>query len=161
MKSRRGNKLRRMRRLARQVMKVGAVVGVTLFVVLTLAGFRWYSAAGLDFERRADDGRISYTYVRVRWPGDGSVWLGGESTRVTSLKREPEVVDLGGRFFRRARPAVPQTVWNRLGFWVVREPGRAWVGVPGVLVVAGMGAGGAWMWRRLRSKAGSAESHVV
>ena len=133
-------------------MQLILLVGGTASVVLTLAGYFRYTSIGLDFERRVEDGSVSYYFVRIRWPGDGSVWIGGERTRLTELKREPQAVDLGATLFARARPSTPRTVWNRMGFWLVREPGRAWVGVPGVLVLATVLGGSWWCWRRVRSR---------
>lgn len=133
-------------------MKLIILVGGTAFLVLTLAGYFRYTSIGLDFERRVEDGSLSYYFVRIRWAGDGSVWIGGERTRLTESKREPQAVDLGATFFAPPRAMMSRTAWNRMGFWLVREPGRAWGGAPGALVLSAA-LGGTWLcYRRVRSR---------
>jgi len=88
---------------------------------------------------RVEGAQVRFTYWRVRWPGDGSLRLGG-GAHYRPLESAPvEAFDLGGVFFQPAQRAVPRSFWNRLGFWWVDEEGegegasfiwRRWIGIP-------------------------------
>src|SRR5438128_6429274 len=98
--------------MAQRLFAIAAALsmGAGLFFLFMLPpAYGRYSSIGLDFERPADAGgkRWVYRYVRLRWQGDGSLYVGGDRTNIPALDREPDRVDLGARFFRPPRP-VPE-----------------------------------------------------
>jgi len=139
-----------------------ALAGVT--AVLWLVGCFRYTSVGLDHNvSTGTDGLLAY--YRLRWPGDGSVWIGRSSHHVprSQLSRYP--FEPGGRLL--AAPVVPRpsSPWNRAGFWLVTEvendplgvlnwpdPVQSqWIGVPGwlpALLLLGL----AWRARRRASE---------
>jgi hypothetical protein len=107
--------------------------------------YRFYTSFGIDMDQ-GEPGSIRRTHHRLRWPGDGSFWLGAESFWFPATTPF-DAFDLGGAFFRAPRRPQPRSLWNRLGFWFIREErqvtplppqaatyaGAFWVGVPSVL----------------------------
>jgi len=141
----------------------GAWLGLACVgVVLWLVGCYRYSSLGLD-HNVSTAGAGLVTYYRLRWPGDGSLWLGLCSHRVPSSQLSRYPLEPGGRLL--ATPVIPaaSSPWNKLGFWLVSDvdadplgvlnwpdPVRSyWVGLPGwlpSLVLAGL-----W-WRARRRR---------
>jgi hypothetical protein len=136
------------------------------FLALWLAGFRCFTQFGVDMEHEERD-QFVIAYYRLRWPGDGSLWIGGTSYARPRANRPLERFDLGGVFFLRPRRPQPRTVWNRLGFWrdryrmpdSERDP-RAWLqqvwghwdGIPGWLPVLLFGLPALWIFRQRRKR---------
>lgn len=119
---------------------------LSLLACLTFAAFlpfawHFYTSLGLDFERpRAD--HTDYTYLRLRWPGDGSLLLGLETIPLHTLNHQPIPIDLAATFLASPRPLQPRPRANRLGFWLITHPtpnSRAtssfWLGIPAFLPV--------------------------
>ncbi len=112
-----------------------------LFFAMWIASYWTYTSLGIDRETLEPDGTVLNRYDRVRWPGDGSLWIGsGSWQEALDPARKLDSFDLGGTFFKPPRRPQTRSLWNRLGFW--REPSsdavtvdRAenWLGVPGWL----------------------------
>lgn len=124
-----------------------------------LTSFHFYTSVGLDLDRHAEPANLE-AHVRLRWPGNGSFLVGADQYWLPA-ERPLTLVDPGAALFQAPRRPPPRSVWNRLGFWLIREqhpptelPVRgpekasaAWVGVPsGVPVLLA----GLWPWRRWR-----------
>lgn len=116
---------------------------------LWLLGCFRYTAVGVDIERERA-GIVLATHYRVRWPGDGSLWVGAERLVRPAGHSPVQPLDLAAAWFLRPRPREPQSIWNRLGFWWVQRPAERWLGLPGWLLPLGVGALARW----LRGRAG-------
>lgn len=140
------------------------------FLVMWAFSYGFYTSFGLDTDRE-QEGAVRRTHHRIRWPGDGSFWLGAESFWMPAS--EPvDAFDLGGAFFRAPRRPQPRSSWNRVGFWFIRQEhprplmpvpssvnaGAFWVGVPSWLPPLLLGFWPARVWLRGRRVAKSPES---
>jgi len=119
----------------------------------------FYTSVGIDADQ-VKGNQVLSSYYRVRWPGNGSFWLGGEADYRPLSAGPVEKFDLGGVFFDRPpqRPK-PRSFWNQAGFWWFKNSFRTqknhqptwifWIGVPSWLPVM---LTGLWPLRRwLRS----------
>ncbi len=123
----------------------GAWAAAIGLLVLWVVGCWRYTSVGFEFEAITDEGVMREDMYRVRWPGDGSVMVGGGTFHRPADAKVLEPFDLGAVFFRAPQPREPQSGWNRHGFWRVRTelPGAEvpalsrqsefWWGVPGWL----------------------------
>lgn len=88
-----------------------------------------YTSIGLDFSV----GTSAEIYIRIRWPGNGSFWLGGGNY---PIETQSIYLDLAATFFQPAQ-AEPKTVWQRAGFWFINETnldsGQHFIGIPSYL----------------------------
>jgi len=114
--------------------------------VLWIAGCFRYSSLGLDHNASTAAGGL-VTYYRLRWPGDGSLWLGLCSHHVPRAQLSRYSLEPGGRFLGAPLSPVPSSPWNRSGFWLVTDveadplgvlnwpdPVQSrWLGIPGWL----------------------------
>ena len=151
-----------MRRRLLSIISLLSMIGCVGFVAMLPFAYHFYTSVGLDFEkeRGGGGGGREYTYVRLRWPGDGSFFVGGETIRIARRDRPTERIDLAGTFFQRPRPPAPRSILNKMGFWfVVGEGGldsgaeaSFWIGVPAILPAVALAAPG-WWWLRARRKA--------
>ncbi len=121
------------------------------FLILWLFSYGFYTSLGVDMDR-ADGPYVTSTYYRIRWPGNGSFWIGGGAFRRSYSKKPLEPFDLGGSFLQAPRRPPPQSVWNRLGFWQVRTVGdgawQFWIGVPSWCPVLLTGVLPVQWWKR-------------
>lgn len=90
-----------------------------------------YTSFGVDRER-LDGARVRCDFWRVRWPGDGSLAAGVETTWRDG--GPIAACDLGGRFLLPAHELAPRDAGERAGFWCVRHAGAAAAAPP---IVAG------------------------
>jgi hypothetical protein len=119
-----------------------------------LFSYGFYTSLGVDTDR-ADGPYVMSSYYRIRWPGDGSFWIGGGAYRHAYEGKPLEPFDLGGRFFLAPRRPMPQSFWNRIGFWLIQiglgngkngktesaaSQWQLWIGVPSWLPVLVTGA---------------------
>ncbi|WP_245682412.1 hypothetical protein [Archangium gephyra] len=140
------------------------------FLVMWPFSSGFYTSFGLDTDRD-EEGSVKRTHHRLRWPGDGSFWVGAESFWLPAS--EPvDAFDLGGTFFQAARRPRPRSSWNRVGFWFIHEEslappvpltstahaGAFWVGVPSWLPPLLLGLWPLRPWLRGRRVAKSPES---
>jgi hypothetical protein len=138
------------------------------FLVMWPFSYRFYTSFGIDTDQ-VDGGSVVRTFYRLRWPGDGSFWMGAEAFRPPAS--EPlDAFDLGGAFFRAPRKPEPRSSWNRRGFWFIREQRKDttlqaqsgthvwsfWMGVPSWLPPLLTGLLPVLPWIRKRRLAGSA-----
>lgn len=90
-----------------------------MLVVVLLAAWPLtyrYSSVGLDIETsRAET--VESRFYRVRWPGDGSVWVGWIDEHRPAARGARGGVDLGALVLQEPRPMPPRSTWNELGFW--------------------------------------------
>jgi hypothetical protein len=132
------------------------------FLLMIPASYRTYTSIGLDSER-VDGDAWRYTYVRLRWPGDGSFFVGRERQRIPPLSRDPQRLDPAARFFQPARPHPAK----RGAFCLLGEPwdagatGALWVGMPSVapFLLAALPAV-AWL-RRARDTRAAARAGIA
>ncbi len=110
-----------------------------LLTIMWLSSYTHYTSIGVDIDRK-ENSNITHKYYRVRWPGNGSIWLGGGNTQRASDPSKPfEPFDLAATFFY-ANPQRPEakTTLNRWGFWYksVQKPNQQmWIGIPSWLPV--------------------------
>ncbi len=119
------------------------------FLIMWPFSYGFYTSFGVDTDR-ADGAYVMSAYYRIRWPGNGSVWIGGGAFRHPFEGKPLEPFDLGGSFFLAPRRPPPQSIWNRMGFWLLpivsddRPNGKTqstanqwqfWIGVPSWLPV--------------------------
>ncbi len=123
---------------ARRILGLGLASLTCAWVVMWLSSYSFFTSLGLDHDR-VEGAQVRYTYLRARWPGDGSFRMGGGGLLRPLEIHAVEPFDLGGRFFKPPRRSVPRTFWNRLGFWWLTEPSEQdeaqntwvfWVGIP-------------------------------
>ncbi len=138
---------------------VGAVAAAVaaVFFALWIVGLGRYTSLGIDRETVGPACTVEH-YHRVRWPGDGSFWIGGgHACRATTAPHAIDAFDLGGTFFRPPRRPEPITAWNRVGFWRQRIDNATaghvewWIGVPGWLPALLLGLLAAGLLRHARS----------
>lgn len=130
----------------RALVRAGWIGLLGASVALWLVGCFRYTSLGLDRNVASGaDGVV--TYYRIRWPGDGSLWLGCSAHRVPRAELSRYPLEPGGRLL--GDPVIPRPAsrWNRAGFWLVTDveadplgvlnwpdPVRSrWLGVPGWL----------------------------
>ncbi|MEP0834542.1 hypothetical protein NDI48_25600 [Microcoleus sp. AS-A8] len=108
------------------------------FVMMWLFSYRFYTSLGVDTDR-ADGSDVITGYYRIRWPGNGSFWIGGGAYRHPDEGKPLQAFDLGGVFFQPPPRSQPHSFWNRVGFWLKRESElnqwQFWIGVPSWLPV--------------------------
>ncbi len=123
--------------------------------MMWLTSYSFYTSLGIDMDE-VEGAQVRYTYLRVRWPGDGSFRLGRGCVYRPLASAPVEPFDLGGAFFKSPRRAEPQSVWNRVGFWWVDEtagkgstqpPWAYWIGIPSWLPPLLTGLVAAWVYR--------------
>ena len=140
------------------------------FLVMWPFSYGFYTSFGLDTDS-VHEGSPVRTHYRLRWPGDGSFWVGAESAWLPAS--EPlDAFDLGGTFFQAPRPRRPRSSWNERGFWLFRgqhpKPSApppsatyawsSWVGVPSGLPVLLVGLWPVGVWVRGRRARNSPQS---
>jgi hypothetical protein len=135
------------------------------FLGMWPAGHFRYTSIGLDRETLSGADRVQMDYFRVRWPGNGDVWVGGGGHERPLAAGSVEPFDPASAIFiRHHPPPEPRSAANRWGWWYLPDPkpdpsGRPnpaplvwgwWVGVPGWLPAVLFGIWPAWLWLRLR-----------
>jgi len=147
----------------RRAVRRASILAACLGLAAWPFAFR-YTSVGLDFER-GDGDVVRQTFVRLLWPGDGSValaWI-AEHRDVGSGAVEPW--DLGGALLEPAPRFAADGFWQQCGFhWLDADAQRApvpalvagadravLVGAPHGLFVAAAAALAAWLHRRRRS----------
>ena len=134
---------------ARRILRLGLASLTFAWGAMWLTGYSFFTSLGLDHDQ-LEGSQVRYTYLRARWPGDGSFRLGGGGLLRPLEIHAVEPFDLGGRFFKPPRKSVPHSFWNRLGFWWLTAPSEQdeaqntwvfWVGVPSWLPALLTGAG--------------------
>lgn len=122
---------------------VAWLVGLGLLLMAAVGHWR-YSAVGFELDTVVD-GVIREDMYRVRWPGNGSVWVGSGWFHLPLETKQVEPFDLGAVLFIPPPPRpMPLSEWNRWGFWRVSRvspadlprlsrSGESWWGVPGWL----------------------------
>ena len=130
----------------RQSTKLKTLIDLLLAFMLLAATLMWlssythYTSIGIDVDMRQDK-QISHHYYRVRWPGNGSIWLGGGvSQRASDPDKPYEPFDLAATFLA-SNPEKPQatSMLNRFGFWYPKTSQQWWVGVPSFMPVLLLG----------------------
>ncbi|MCY1074324.1 hypothetical protein [Archangium lansingense] len=140
------------------------------FLVMWPFSYGFYTSFGIDMDRVQEGSRVR-SHHRLRWPGDGSFWMGGEAFWLPDS--EPvDPFDLGGAFFQAPRRPKQRSAWNKVGFWLFRGehpkptvPVQAatyarsfWVGVPSWLPPLLLGFWPVRRWVRRRRLGNSPES---
>jgi hypothetical protein len=143
---------------ALRILAVGLAGLTCALTVMWLSSYRFYTSLGLDMDA-VEGPSVRYTYLRARWPGDGSFRMGGGALLRSLASFPVEPFDLGGTFFQPPRRSTPRSLWNRLGFWWIDEPSSEdgahniwvfWVGLPNWLPPLLMGASAAVLLRKSR-----------
>jgi hypothetical protein len=150
------------RRVARWF-RLGLAVAGYAFLWMWLSGL--YTSVGWDTEK-AVDGRVLRSYYRIRWPGNGDLWVGGGAYYRPPGAGPVKPFDLASTSFAPPKHVPrPESVWNRLGWWWLSNPQRDpcdedgpprlvwgwWVAVPGWLPTALIGVWLAWGFHQRRS----------
>lgn len=134
------------------------------FLMMWLLSYSFYTSLGVDTDR-ANGSNVITAYYRIRWPGNGSFWIGGGAYRHPNQGKPLEPFDLGGVFFQVPQRPQPHSLWNRMGFWLIRivsEDGthdktqsapsqwQFWMGVPSWLpvLVTSVLPIQAWIWHK-------------
>lgn len=103
------------------------------FSVMWLFSYNFFTSLGIDTDR-AEGSNVISKYYRIRWPGNGSFWIGGGGFRRSDQRKPLEPFDLGGVFFKAPKKVQPKSYWNSMGFWLIRESElnqwQFWIGVP-------------------------------
>ena len=106
-----------------------------LYAVMFLTNLDCYTSIGIDLSH----GNSAETHLRIRWPGNGSFWIGWAIFPTNHTHR---YIDLAGAFWQPPQ-APPQTAWQMAGFWYINEhpaqnTQRHFVGIPNWLPFVGM-----------------------
>lgn len=119
------------------------------WLLMAAVGHWRYSAIGFEVDTVVE-GVIRQDLYRVRWPGNGSVWVGVGRYHLPLDTKPVEAFDLNAVFFIPPPPRpVAQSAWNRWGFWRVSRVSPAelpllsrsresWWGMPGWLPGVGL-----------------------
>lgn len=129
------------------IRRAALILALLVTLGIWLLGCVRYTSLGVD-TAWLDEGVSHTRYYRVRWPGDGSLWIGGGSFIQPPGQEPVERFDLAAAWLQPSRPPAPQSIWNRLGFWWVRCPDEGWLGVPGWLLPIGLSGFALRRWRR-------------
>jgi len=150
-------------RLLPKIRQLAMIVSVFVtigFIAMFVAGLFTYTSVGIDHDQVEGD-RVLAGYWRVRWPGDGSFWIGTAGHWRPVAEKPADAVDLGGVLFRQPLRPIPRSWWNRRGFWRIdqtdSDPFSAkhypdpvwtnWIAVPGWLPVLVFGGWPVWrLW---------------
>ncbi len=124
-------------------MKIFAAILMLGFLFVTfmwLSSYTHYTSIGIDTDTQKNN-QITHRYYRLRWPGNGSIWLGGGiSQRVSDPARPYDPFDWAATFLYSTPEKLPTySMLNRLGFWYKRSDSLSnqqfWVGVPSIIPV--------------------------
>lgn len=113
------------------------------FSFFGLSSYSHYTSVGVDRDQYNND-HIRHSYYRVRWPGNGSFWLGGgTSNRPLNSSKPFEGFDLAATFLD-SNPVLPvaESNYNKVGFWLrsMTHPSKQfWLGIPSWLPVLFLG----------------------
>lgn len=122
--------------------------------IMWLTSYFYYTSIGIDSEyvdhQQDESSNLGNNYYRVRWPGNGSLWIGGgrDYSRL-EIGKTPQRFDLAGTFFQSPRRLESKSVFNMLGFWWINENRQTWIGVPAGLPAILLGL---WIFRCIRSR---------
>jgi len=146
------------RRLKTHRILYRGLLGLTcVLAVLWLSSYS--SASWLGVVLRKDERRTltHTTYLRIQWPGNGSLRVGGGSLRRPISSAPEDAFNLEAKLFKSPRRFEPRSLWNRLGFWWVDAPQEDaehmndwtfWVGIPSWLPLLLTGAATVLVRRR-------------
>jgi hypothetical protein len=136
----------------------GLAAAALISLLMWLLGQHYYTSIGLDLEAPHGE-RVRQTYYRVRWPGNGDLWLGGGERERPASRRLVEPFDPACTWLASPKHLPqPRSTWNHLGWWLVEDPRTDpsdgptgaplvwgwWVGVPGWLPVVLFGLWPGW-----------------
>ncbi|MGB1254032.1 MAG: hypothetical protein ACPG8W_25710 [Candidatus Promineifilaceae bacterium] len=130
--------------------KIGLVFILISYIFLFITSYTYYTSVGLDIGRT----NATETAVRIRWPGNGSFWIGWSQypNGKTSFYIDPAAAIL------YPPQAKPITQAQKIGFWYVNEPEngrqRHFVGIPSWLPLLF----GVFIFRK--TTRGSQQTHV-
>ena len=115
----------------------GLLASALLFATLMcLTSYTHYTSIGIDVDTMKNQ-QITHRYYRVRWPGNGSIWLGGGLSHRASNPDSPyEPFDLAATFLA-SNPIKPQpnSRLNQIGFWYYTPRQQGWIGIPSFLPI--------------------------
>lgn len=98
--------------------------------IMWLTSYFYYTSVGIDTEHENYGEKVS-TYYRVRWPGNGSIWIGaGRAYGELDLDKPLQRVKVAGAFFQSARRPESKNLFNTFGFWRLRTDTQSWIGFP-------------------------------
>lgn len=118
-----------------------------------LTGYFYYTSVGIDTERENYGEKVS-TYYRVRWPGNGSIWVGGGRAYGEMDWDKPlQRIDPAGTFFQTAHRPESKNLLNKVGFWRVRTDTQSWIGFPAWLPFIFFASWAFWEVRHFRNRA--------
>jgi len=121
-------------------LRLSVWLALLFFSIMFLSSYTHYTSIGIDVDTRQKE-NITHNYYRIRWPANGSVWLGGGKTQRASEPNKPyEPFDLAATLFypNPEENPVMKSALNRWGFWYKSSaiPNKQlWVGIPSWLPV--------------------------
>jgi hypothetical protein len=111
-------------------------VPIILFLCfIFFISYFFYNSIGIDHDIKTETGIIE-EYYRLRFPGDGSIWVGGGYFYMRNEKQKYDYIDLAGEFFATPQRRLPKSIWNHFGIWreviIDRKygTGENWVAIP-------------------------------
>ncbi len=104
----------------RSPIRIALAALAALFFAMWIASYWTYTSLGIDRETLEPDGTVLNRYDRVRWPGDGSLWIGSGSWRAENWLGVPGWLPAlvfallavrwrGARVEGRERPSPPRS----------------------------------------------------
>ena len=108
---------------------------ILLFLSLMwLQSYSFYNSVGLDLSYPSESGFIT-THYRIRWPGNGSFWMGRIAREYIPNSNSKMELELGGAIFQSPSGPEIKTIWQWLGFWWIekREAGSDFAESSGLL----------------------------
>ena len=107
--------------LVRRLLFAATCLFATGFTLMWLAGLFTYSTVGIDHDNAEGD-QVLEGFYRLRWPGDGSLWIGAAGCYRPLGNKPADFIDLGSKLFDRPTRVPPRSFLNRIGFWLVTGP---------------------------------------
>ncbi|MCB0191768.1 MAG: hypothetical protein KDJ65_07480 [Anaerolineae bacterium] len=97
---------------------------IIAFTLMWLLSYSFYTSVGIDASYPNSNAFLSVQY-RIRWPGNGSFWVGRIAREYVPLPNAKPDVDLGGAVFKAPVNIEMKSLWNRWGFWWLSKRERA------------------------------------
>ena len=123
----------------KQLIKASLLVALAGYSLMWLTSYSHYTSIGINLDQYKQK-KISHSYYRLRWPGNGSIWLGGGYSYRTLNSLKPfERIDLAATFLY-SDPELPEvkSYYNKIGFWLIstnKSSRQFWIGIPSWLPV--------------------------
>lgn len=122
-------------------LKIILTIPMLLLLCFTFViNYGFYTSIGIDNDIKTKSGIVE-KYYRLRFSGDGSLWVGGGYFHIRNGYHQYKKIDLAGEFFSKPRRYPPKSVWNYLGFWRETKENKNhgtaeyWIAMPSWLIL--------------------------